>query len=71
MSVFYFKAEDLTRWEEAVNGIYKQQFELDLNGNEGSHQYLLTIEHRPEKNQVRIGSEKFLFDWSRSGDGVE
>ncbi len=53
-----FGSTSLTRWERRN----AQTFELDVEGNGGTYQYKLTVEHRPETRQCRIASETLSFD---------
>ncbi len=57
-----FKKKDFTVWNRAEEGMPKQRFELDLEGNGGLYEYSLEIEHRAESPRLRIGLEKLLFD---------
>jgi predicted ATPase len=54
----HFKPSTLTRWlNETI-----QKFELEIDGNGGIYKYSLEIEHKPERNLIRVKSENLLFN---------
>jgi len=53
-----FASTSLTRWEQRT----VQSFELDVQGNGGTYQYQLKVEHKPETRQCRIASETLSFN---------
>jgi len=53
-----FPSGSLTRWELRN----AQSFELDVEGNGGTYQYKLKVEHRPQTRQSRITSETLSFN---------
>jgi predicted ATPase len=54
-----FKNSNLTRW---LSSQPIQQFELEISGNGGIYHYHLDIEHRFDRQLVRIKSESLYFD---------
>jgi energy-coupling factor transporter ATP-binding protein EcfA2 len=54
-----FKSKELTRWfsDQPI-----QQFELDISGNGGMYHYHLEIEHRLDRQLVRVKRESLFFD---------
>jgi predicted ATPase len=57
-AVQLFPATLLTRWQRRE----EQTFELEVEGNEGTYQYRLIVQQKPDTRQCRIALETLTFD---------
>ena len=53
-----FPARDLTRWQSSG----QQRFELELQIDQATYTYSLTVEHAADLRRMRIGQEKLLMN---------
>ncbi len=53
-----FKPDDLTRWQTSPI----QTFGLEIEGNEGTYKYELTIKHDPARQHTRVNYEHLWLD---------